>query len=32
VSGDSGTTYTLKVSNTAPWAWTPNTTITFVTA
>ncbi len=30
-SGDSGTTYTLKVSNTAPWAWTPNTTITFVT-
>jgi hypothetical protein len=32
VSGDSGTTYTLKVSNTAPWSWTPNTTITFVTA
>ena len=32
VSGDSGTTYTIKVSSSAPWAWTPNTTITFVTA
>lgn len=32
VSGDSGTTYTIKVSNTAPASWTPNTTITFVTA
>lgn len=31
VSGDSWTTYTIKVSNTAPAAWTPNTTITFVT-
>jgi hypothetical protein len=31
ISGDSGTTYTIKVSNTAPWAWTPATTITFVT-
>ena len=30
VSGDSGTTYTLKVSNSAPASWTPNTTITFV--
>ena len=32
VSGDTWCTYTIKVSNTAPWAWTPNTTITFVTA
>ena len=32
VSGDSWTTYTIKVSASAPWAWTPNTTITFVTA
>lgn len=31
VSWNSGTTYTIKVSNTAPAAWTPNTTITFVT-
>ena len=31
VSGDSGTTYTIKVSNSAPASWTPNTTITFVT-
>ena len=30
VSGDSGTTYTIKVSNSAPASWTPNTTITFV--
>ena len=32
VSGDSGSTYTIKVSSSAPWSWTPNTTITFVTA
>lgn len=32
VSGDSGTTYTIKVSASAPWSWTSNTTITFVTA
>lgn len=32
VSGDSGTTYTIKVSNSEPAAWTPATTITFVTA
>jgi len=31
VSGDSWTTYTIKVSNSEPAAWTPNTTITFVT-
>lgn len=30
VSGDSGTTYTIKVSNTAPAVGTPNTTLTFV--
>ena len=30
VSGDSGTTYTIKVSNTAPSAGTPDTTLTFV--
>ena len=32
VSWDSGSTYTIKVSASAPWSWTPNTTITFVTA
>ena len=32
VSGDSWTTYTIKVANSEPWAWTPATTITFVTA
>ena len=32
VSGDSGTTYTIKVSNSEPWSSTPATTITFVTA
>ena len=32
VSGVSGTTYTIKVSSSAPASWTPNTTITFVTA
>ena len=32
VSGDSWTTYTIKVSNTAPASWTANTVITFVTA
>lgn len=32
VSGDSGTTYTIKVANSNPWSWTPATTITFVTA
>ena len=32
VSGDSGSTYTIKVSASAPWSWTPATTITFVTA
>ena len=32
VSGDSGTTYTIKVSSSAPASWTPNTTITFVIA
>jgi len=31
-SGDSWTTYTIKVSSTEPWSWTPATTITFVTA
>ena len=31
-SGDSGTNYTIKVSSSAPASWTPNTTITFVTA
>lgn len=31
VSGDSWTTYTIKVSNSAPASWTPNTTITFRT-
>lgn len=30
VSGDSGTTYTIKVSNSDPASWTPATTITFV--
>lgn len=30
VSGDSGTTYTIKVSNSEPAGWTPSTTITFV--
>ena len=30
VSGDSGTTYTIKVANADPWSWTPATTITFV--
>lgn len=30
VSGDSWTTYTIKVSNSAPASWTPNSTITFV--
>ena len=30
VSGDSGTTYTIKVSNSEPASWTPATTITFV--
>ena len=32
VSGDSGCTYTIKVSASEPGAWTPATTITFVTA
>lgn len=32
VSGDSWTTYTIKVSASEPAAWTPATTITFVTA
>jgi hypothetical protein len=32
VSWDSWITYTIKVSNSEPWAWTPATTITFVTA
>lgn len=32
VSGDSGITYTIKVSSSAPASWTPATTITFVTA
>ena len=32
VSWDSWTTYTIKVSASAPWSWTPATTITFVTA
>lgn len=32
VSGDSGTTYTIKVANSDPTSWTPATTITFVTA
>lgn len=31
-SGDSGTTYTIKVANSDPSSWTPATTITFVTA
>ena len=30
VSGDSGTTYTIKVANSDPASWTPATTITFV--
>lgn len=30
VSWDSGTTYTIKVSNSDPASWTPATTITFV--
>ena len=30
VSGDSGVTYTIKVSNSDPTSWTPATTITFV--
>lgn len=30
VSGDSGTTYTIKVANSDPGSWTPATTITFV--
>jgi hypothetical protein len=30
VSGDSGVTYTIKVSNSAPVSWTANTVITFV--
>lgn len=30
VSGDSGTTYTVKVANSDPTSWTPATTITFV--
>ena len=30
VSGVSGTTYTIKVANSEPTAWTPATTITFV--
>lgn len=30
VSGDSGTTYTIKVANSDPSSWTPATTITFV--
>jgi hypothetical protein len=30
ISGDNGTTYTIKVSNTAPSAGTPDTTLTFV--
>lgn len=30
VSWDSGTTYTIKVSNSDPTSWTPATTITFV--
>ena len=32
VSGVSGTTYTIKVSSSAPASWTANTVITFVTA
>lgn len=32
VSWDSWTTYTIKVSSTAPGSWTPATTITFVTS
>lgn len=31
VSGNIGTKYTIKVSNSAPASWTPNTTITFRT-
>lgn len=30
VSGDTWTTYTIKVSNSDPASWTPATTITFV--
>ena len=30
VSGDSGTTYTVKVASAAPWSWTANTVITLV--
>ena len=30
VSGDSWTTYTVKVANSDPTSWTPATTITFV--
>lgn len=30
VSGDSWTTYTVKVANSDPSSWTPATTITFV--
>lgn len=30
ISGDSWTTYTIKVSNSDPASWTPATTITFV--
>lgn len=32
ISGDSWTVYTVKVSSSAPVAWTPNTTITFKTS
>ena len=32
VSGDNNTKYTVKVSSSAPAAWTPNTTITFKTS
>ena len=32
ISGDANTTYTIKVSSSAPASWTPNTTITFKTA
>ena len=32
VSWDANTTYTIKVSSSAPASWTPNTTITFKTA
>lgn len=30
VSGDTWTTYTIKVANSDPTSWTPATTITFV--